>query len=66
MFESVSNFDGSVYSILGALVLPVRSIWVLGGDFTAEVGFWGVGEDFTLGVHDGRGASFLRLTYETG
>ena len=31
--------------------LPFRSVWVLGGDFNAEVGYRGVGEDSTLGVH---------------
>ena len=36
-------------SILG--LLPFRSVWLVGGDFNAEVGFRGVGEETTLGGH---------------
>ena len=42
MFDRLSTLLGS---------LPFRSVWVLGGDFNAEVGYRGVGEDSTLGVH---------------
>ena len=41
-------FDG-LSTLLGSL--PFRSVWVLGGDFNAEIGYRGVGEESTLGVH---------------
>ena len=41
MFESLSNLLGQ---------LPFRSLWVVGGDFDAEIGFKGVGEEGTLGA----------------
>ena len=42
MFDSLSE-------ILG--LLPERSVWIIGGDFNAEIGYRGVGEESTLGVH---------------
>ena len=42
MFDCISTLLG---------LLPFRSVWVVGGDFDAEVGFRGVGEDATLGQH---------------
>ena len=42
MFDCLST-------ILG--LLPFRSVWVVGGDFNAEVGCRGVGEDSSLGCH---------------
>ena len=39
MFESLSNLFGQ---------LPFRSLWVVGGDFNAEIGFKGDGEEGTL------------------
>ena len=42
MFDSLS-------AILG--LLPERSVWIIGGDFNAEIGYRGVGEENTLGVH---------------
>ena len=42
MFDCLSTLLG---------LLPFRSVWVMGGDFNAEVGFRGVGEDSTLGRH---------------
>ena len=30
--------------------LPFRSLWVVGGDFNAEIGFKGIGEEGTLGA----------------
>ena len=42
MFDSMS-------AILG--LLPERSVWIIGGDFNAEIGYRGVGEESTLGVH---------------
>ena len=42
MFDCLST-------ILG--LLPFRSVWLVGGDFNAEVGFRGVGEETTLGGH---------------
>ena len=36
MFDSLSMMLG---------LLPFRSVWVVGGDFNAEVGYRGVGED---------------------
>ena len=41
MFDSLSNLLGQ---------LPFRSLWVVGGDFNAEIGFQGVGEEGTLGA----------------
>ena len=41
MFDSIS-------AILG--LLPERSVWIIGGDFNAEIGYRGVGEESTLGV----------------
>ena len=41
MFDSLSNLLGQ---------LPFRSLWVVGGDFNAEIGFKGVGEEGTLGA----------------
>ena len=41
MFESLSFLLGQ---------LPFRSLWVVGGDFNAEIGFKGVGEEGTLGA----------------
>ena len=46
--ERRAMFDG-LSTLLGSL--PFRSVWVLGGDFNAEVGYRGVGEESTLGVH---------------
>ena len=46
--ERRTMFDG-LSTLLGSL--PFRSVWVLGGDFNAEVGYRGVGEESTLGVH---------------
>ena len=42
MFDCLST-------ILG--LLPFRSVWLVGGDFNAEVGQRGVGEEATLGCH---------------
>ena len=42
MFDCLST-------ILG--LLPFRSVWLVGGDFNAEVGFRVVGEETTLGCH---------------
>ena len=42
MFDCLSTLLG---------LLPFRSVWVVGGDFNAEVGYRGVGEDSTLGRH---------------
>ena len=42
MFDCLST-------ILG--LLPFRSVWLVGGDFNAEVGFRGVGEETNLGGH---------------
>ena len=42
MFDSLS-------AILG--LLPERSVWIIGGDFNAEIGYRGVGEESTLGTH---------------
>ena len=42
MFDSLS-------AILG--LLPERSVWIIGGDFNAEIGYRGVGEESTLGIH---------------
>ena len=41
MFESLFNLLAQ---------LPFCSLWVVGGDFNAEIGFKGVGEEGTLGV----------------
>ena len=46
--ERRAMFDG-LSTLLGSL--PFRSVWVLGGDFNAEVGYRGVGEESNLGVH---------------
>ena len=62
--------------------LPVRSVWVVGGDFNAEVGSRGVGEEEVLGRFshgrrtrsgpptDGmgprRGSTFCVVFYSTG
>ena len=40
MFDSLSVILGS---------LPLRSVWVVGGDFNAEIGFQGVGEESMVG-----------------
>ena len=40
MFDSLSV-------ILG--FLPLRSVWVVGGDFNSEIGFQGVGEESMIG-----------------
>ena len=40
MFEGVSFLLGRI---------PVNSVWVVGGDFNAEVGFRGIGEESTFG-----------------
>ena len=42
MFDSLS-------AILS--LLPEHSVWIIGGDFNAEIGFRGVGEESTLGIH---------------
>ena len=42
MFDSLSVIWG---------LLPERSVWIIGGDFNAEIGFRGVGEESTLGIH---------------
>ena len=42
MFDSLS-------AILG--LIPEHSVWIIGGDFNAEIGFRGVGEEATLGIH---------------
>ena len=42
MFDSLS-------AILG--FLPEGSVWIISGDFNAEIGFCGVGEESTLGTH---------------
>ena len=42
MFDSLS-------AILG--LLPDCSVWSIGGDFNAEIGFRGVGKESTLGIH---------------
>ena len=42
MFDCLSTLLG---------FLPFRSVWVVGGDFNAEVGYRGVGEESTLGRH---------------
>ena len=41
MFDCLSTLLG---------LLPFRSVWVVGGNFNAEVGYRGVGEDSTLGT----------------
>ena len=42
MFDSLSVILGS---------LPLRSVWVVGGDFNSEIGFQGVGEESMIGPH---------------
>ena len=42
MFDELSTLLSS---------LPFRSVWVVGGDFNAEIGYRGIGEKDTLGVH---------------
>ena len=42
MFDSISVILGS---------LPLRSVWVVGGDFNSEIGFQGVGEESMIGPH---------------
>ena len=46
--ERRAMFDGLSTLLVS---LPCRSVWVLGGDFNAEIGYRGVGEEATLGVH---------------
>ena len=62
--------------------LPARSVWVVGGDFNAEVGSRGVGEEEVLGRFShgrrtrsghqlmewasGRGSSLCFVFYSTG
>ena len=44
--ERQGMFDGLSTLLLS---LPIRSVWLVGGDFNAEVGFRGVGEESLLG-----------------